>query len=139
MIELTFIAMKATNEDIMWTSFLAACVVFILLAIVSMIVADFTDDNVQATARGVYVTGDSEPSYDPTIDGSIYTEVTYMLGSDSIMDIHAFWGVEPPTDYDWVETAFSLGIPVDCLTIDMYMDHLEHGASSKYVRNRACR
>jgi len=66
----------------------------------------------------------------------IYPEVALMLNSDSIMDIHRFWGIQTIHDYDWQETAFSLDVPVSELTIDMYMDHLQYGASSKYVQYR---
>jgi hypothetical protein len=60
-----------------------------------------------------------------------------MLANDSIMAIHRFWGIDTIYYYDWEESAFSLGVTTGNLTIEMYMDHMQHGASSKYVRNRA--
>lgn len=63
-----------------------------------------------------------------------YPEVAYMLANDSIMDIHRFWGIDTIEYYDWEESANALGVPVELLTIDMYMDYLQDTSSSQYKR-----
>lgn len=71
----------------------------------------------------------SEPAYDPTY----YPEVVYMLANDSIMNIHRFWGIDTIEYYDWEETANAVGLPVNMLTIDIYMDYLQKDTSTEYV------
>ena len=80
-------------------------------------------------------------SYDTSLDGdgSLYPSVAWMQGNDSIMGIHAFWGITMIYDSDWEESANALGVPTNCLTIDMYMDHMQHGARSRYLKNKSSR
>ena len=79
----------------------------------------------------------AHPSRPTHVNNFVYIpQVAQMLSNDSIMDIHRFWGVESIADYDWTESANALDVSIDELTIDMYMDYLQEGCSSVYVRNR---
>jgi len=51
---------------------------------------------------------------------SKYPQVDTMNNSEFHLSIHEELGIYPPEYYDWEETANSIGIDVDSLTIDLY-------------------
>lgn len=103
---------------------------FVLVAIITMVAAVTKDilfpyDPISHPEVD-YVINPARGSYESRIDGAnLYWEVT-ILNRD-YKAFHDSLGIDHVYDRDWVETANAMGLPVDCLTIDMYLDFMKNG------------
>lgn len=94
------------------TATLAALTLLLAIAVISDLISPYRPDQITITPDMIIV---------PEMQQ--YEEVRIL--NAFYQDFHDSLGINYVYDHDWEETANALGIPVDSLTIDMYVAYLK--------------